>query len=597
MLSRLDATGTQWLLEITLKSSLLLGLSWTICANLRRSPALARYLLWSATLVGILLVPVVSGFIPGLRLPLLPGFESTDEAAQLAPLSSLSSPVDSGLSESPLDPASSETDLAALQNLGSPNPIHGILFGIWLAGVFAVLAWLTAGVWLANRFVKTATPLTGGVWKRLLNQAQRKMALSGRIRVLKNDTVPTPMTWGVFRPVVLMPAEARSWSGERQKIVLLHELVHVKRYDWLFLILGQVSCALYWFNPLVWIASSRMALEREQACDDDVIALGTKPSTYAKHLIDVARSLRSRTPLQVTTLTMSRSRLEERVSSILRKQRRPRRQDALPTILTMASLIFALALVHPWIDPAPRDELRASGSESLAGEPGSSAERDPGESASGESGSEGGDPTSSAGEESSGEPGEPDPESSANPGGAMEAGTSEEGDAEGTEGREETPSSAAVSRENAEENGREEEEDERERAAMDRVRRLVEDEEWDDAIKVLRIVLRNNLLNAEAWYYLAHSLYMQEDFDRALEVFKKATQFPEVRGNAHYSIACILSVRGEVDEALDHLFSAVEAGFHQWEWIALDEDLAAVRHSPRYEKLERLRPEASGEEE
>jgi soluble lytic murein transglycosylase-like protein len=144
----------------------------------------------------------------------------------------------------------------------------------------------------------------------------REVRRVGRVSIRVGD-VPTPMTWGVLRPVIILPepAERRLPAGryaafqaavpretragrmpaERpagsrrsaayDKAVLRHELAHVRRGDALVLALAEVTKALQWFNPLVWLAVKRLRAESERACDDAVVASGIAPAEVADRLV------------------------------------------------------------------------------------------------------------------------------------------------------------------------------------------------------------------------------------------------------------------------------------------------------------------------
>ena len=118
-----------------------------------------------------------------------------------------------------------------------------------------------------------------------------------------------------------MPAAADGWTEDRLRIVLLHELAHVKRRDCLTHMLAQVACALYWFNPLAWVAARRVRAERERACDDLVLAAGTPGPDYADQLLEIARVMRAgRFPSIVAGASLAmahRSQLEGRLMAIL----------------------------------------------------------------------------------------------------------------------------------------------------------------------------------------------------------------------------------------------------------------------------------------
>jgi len=128
-----------------------------------------------------------------------------------------------------------------------------------------------------------------------------------------------PMTWGVFRPTIVLPREAQTWTSNRLEATVLHELSHVRRYDFLSQVLAEFACALYWFNPLVWLCARAMRSDAELAADEAVLHSGLKPSDYAQELLMLAADLGNR-PIPFATLgtpAMTNSKIETRLESIL----------------------------------------------------------------------------------------------------------------------------------------------------------------------------------------------------------------------------------------------------------------------------------------
>ncbi len=170
-----------------------------------------------------------------------------------------------------------------------------------------------------------------------------------------------PLTWGWWRPVILLPAQADEWSPERRRVVLLHELAHVKRWDCLTQMMAWLACAVYWFNPLVWVAARRMCIERERACDDLVLDGGCKASDYAAHLVEIARTFR-RVP-QVAAIAMARSsRLEGRIAAIVdgsRARRAPRALLVGLCCVAVLAFVAAVAAQKPEANPpAPASDAK-----------------------------------------------------------------------------------------------------------------------------------------------------------------------------------------------------------------------------------------------
>jgi hypothetical protein len=177
-----------------------------------------------------------------------------------------------------------------------------------------------------------------------------RLALTRRTeaRFMDAAACPTAMTWGHRRPMVAMPAPAEEWPGGRVAGVVLHELAHVKRGDWLVQQTAGIAASLLWFNPLAWLAYRRLRSAAECAADDLVLEAGLDPADYARHLLDSvrARSCRKSRFALVGVDTMSDSHFETRIKSIVSYRDR-RGGVARPSALVLmgASLTAALALV------------------------------------------------------------------------------------------------------------------------------------------------------------------------------------------------------------------------------------------------------------
>jgi protocatechuate 3,4-dioxygenase beta subunit len=182
----------------------------------------------------------------------------------------------------------------------------------------------------------------------ILEGLKRELSVSEQVR-LRMATVPAaPMTWGIFRHVILLPQDAMEWSSIRRRLVLAHELAHIKRADGLGQILAQCVCSLYWFNPAVWYAAYRLQVERERACDDQVLRLGASAVDYADHLLQIARGLNSRFILTAVSMAQP-SQLKSRMLAILDpRTRRKTLSLAASTALLMlvAGLTLSTAVVQ-----------------------------------------------------------------------------------------------------------------------------------------------------------------------------------------------------------------------------------------------------------
>ena len=241
--------------------------------------------------------------------------------------------------------AANQNSSASGRKVAAHFSANWMAFGLafWLVGAAMVLISMAVGQLRLRQFSRNAQSLRDANWTQLLEEACETLRLRRAVTLLQSADNLMPLTWGWWRPVVLLPAEAAHWPAERRRVVLLHELAHVKRWDCLTQLVARIVCALYWFNPLVWLAARQMCVERERACDDLVLDGGCKASDYATHLVDIARTFR-RMPL-VAAIAMARSsQLEGRIAAIVdaSRNRRLRSASAIAILALMAASPFLL---------------------------------------------------------------------------------------------------------------------------------------------------------------------------------------------------------------------------------------------------------------
>jgi HEAT repeat protein/beta-lactamase regulating signal transducer with metallopeptidase domain len=346
------------------KATLLLALAALSSALLRRRSAAARHLVWTLALLAILALPVFSIALPRWQVPLLR--LAADNAAPASGPVIGAPPLRRNTEPAPtVEPAPPSSERSAIAASASSHAASGfslnavawpaLLLLLWIAGAAAVVGRLAFGLiavhWLARRTQRAED----APWFERACRLATQVGVSSRVRFLRSARAAMPMACGVLRPAIVMPADADSWPAERLRIVLLHELAHVKRRDCLTHALAQLACALYWFNPLVWIAARHVRTERERACDDLVLASGTPGADYADQLLEIARVMRAgRFPavLAGASLAMAyRSQLEGRLMAIL-DPKVPRAGISRMRVAAAAALaivmVLPLASVQPW---------------------------------------------------------------------------------------------------------------------------------------------------------------------------------------------------------------------------------------------------------
>ena len=279
------------LLDTTIKVSLIVGLALAATVLLRRQSAALRHWVLAAAIICASATPLFTVVVPSWDFP---PAESSAGGLTLASQSYVASDPSTLILSLSKDERSGHALVGRLRAaiLLIAGPYVGVLLTVWIAGAAIGLCVLFIGLarlaWLAS----TSRPLQDGVWRDLADEVSRQHRLRRAVLLLQSDHPALLVTWGLVRPKVILPRAAREWSEGRARIVLCHEMAHIRRGDWAIQIAAQLVRSVYWFNPLLWMACARLRLESEQACDDRVLNLGVERTEYASQLLDLARTFR-----------------------------------------------------------------------------------------------------------------------------------------------------------------------------------------------------------------------------------------------------------------------------------------------------------------
>jgi beta-lactamase regulating signal transducer with metallopeptidase domain len=356
------------LVEVVAKTSVVLLLAWGVTwAMARRGSAAARHFVWAVALAATVAVPGVVRFGPAWHVAGLPGtWMSPVDAVSNLSAAGTGARADGDVwpaiaSPGSHAPATAESGRSRIVPGGRfllsaatewRNDWSTILVRVWALGFAVGVVYLAIGVLWAAWLTAGAATITAPEWVALQADAMALMKVSGRVRLLMSDRVGVPVACGIMRPALLLPADAASWDRERRLVVLLHELAHVKRRDCLVQAAAHLAWAMHWFNPLAFVAVSRLRAEQEGSCDDLVLSVGTPAAEYADHLCEIASNARRNlAPVWATLAIARRSRLESRVTAIL-DDTRSRRAPALRLWAAIAVLVCVSVLPLGVVRPA-----------------------------------------------------------------------------------------------------------------------------------------------------------------------------------------------------------------------------------------------------
>ncbi|MDQ1353936.1 MAG: hypothetical protein QG657_4245, partial [Acidobacteriota bacterium] len=325
MESLFQINGFAVLVELFLKSSLILSIALGLTFLARKQSASVRHFVLGFSLLALLLLPFLAAFAPGWRTGLLPSWpQEPGKSTSMTIVRSLQPPSlnTNGDNRIRFQTHYITQDKAAAGTNFLLKPRFRIGFtALWLLASSFMLVKILFGLYGASRLTRQGISIKGYPWQQLFLWFLEKMSLKRKVRLIKNQRVNMPMTWGVLNPVVLMPPDSEKWPMEHCSSVLFHELSHVKRGDFLVLLLCRIACSLYWLNPLSWIVFRLLRKEQEKACDEMVLKAGIKPSTYASALLRLKQTLDVGRYVPSPAIGMAgNSELNERLTTILEKK-------------------------------------------------------------------------------------------------------------------------------------------------------------------------------------------------------------------------------------------------------------------------------------
>jgi TonB family protein len=322
-----------------LASTAVLLVATGVCTGMRRSSAAQRHLVWLLAFTTLLIMPayawLIAPYVPRITRP------------KPVPVVTVT-----------VGPADVTAQASAGSQPSRQFPWTTSLVFAWGLGTSWLLLRTMAGLLICARRRRRAIAFPDAAM--VAEGVFAELDARTPAHVLAAPDVSMPETFGLFEPVVLLPLAAREWSPERVRVVLLHEMVHVKRGDWAVQVLARIAVALFWFNPLAWYGLARLRHEQEMACDDEVLRFGIGHSRYADELLQIARC--SRAESAALAIAMARAALlEHRIHNILNPQIDRRRLTMKRRLLCMFAAAFVAATVSLVTAPAQTGNASVAG--------------------------------------------------------------------------------------------------------------------------------------------------------------------------------------------------------------------------------------------
>lgn len=215
-------------------------------------------------------------------------------------------------------------------------PLAETILVIAAMGILARSLWLTLGFWTLYRYRRTSSAFES--CPPSVAHAQQHLGIRAEFRT--SEKIKGPITFGLKRPLILLPSGYLAMAPQTQQAIACHELIHVRRRDWVPTVLEELVLSILWFHPAIWWLIAQIRLAREQVVDREVIAITSSRNEYVEALLEVARFNRG-TRLAPATLFIRRRHLLKRAAAITKEYSMSKRR----LIASLAAGVCAMVIV------------------------------------------------------------------------------------------------------------------------------------------------------------------------------------------------------------------------------------------------------------
>lgn len=388
--SLLDSITIESFLAWASRATIIAAIACAFLALARRARPATRHMVAIASLIAVAVLPIASALLPTLSLPVLPApaqpaVVATPPASRAVPFAidaptpapapaAVPTPAAPAAIVVPARPAQRESGatIGSIFRETVRTTIRSMDLGTvvllsWFTVTATLLLWTLMGAIGARRLSRRTLAVDNDMFTIESKRACRVLGLTRTVDVGVSPDVEIPMVVGALNPRIVVPASAAAWPPERLRVVLLHELAHVRRNDVRWMLVARVVTSVFWFHPLVWVLSQHARRDAERACDEIVLSNGVRGSDYAEHLVAIARTAMTRDPMADSALAFaSRSTLEQRVVAILATRvtcTSASRRARIGALTASLVLLAAIATVRPTrVDSAQMLPMESSSS-------------------------------------------------------------------------------------------------------------------------------------------------------------------------------------------------------------------------------------------